>query len=82
VTDFQLYDVPTTCRACGAEFVGKAFVPQGATPRFGLCPPCQAVDDEKMARLKQPPKDHGRRKPEPEQRVADRRYAQRRWEPE
>ena len=78
MTDFTLYDVATTCRECGTEYQAKAFLPQGTEPRFGLCPPCMAVDDAMLARLKQPPKNHGRSKAEPEPKTP---YRQTRWEP-
>jgi hypothetical protein len=85
--DFQLYDVLTTCRECATQYTGKAFLPPSAEPRFGLCPPCKALDDEHMAKLKQPPKSHGKVKavePDPRTGTDRRRYPTRqtRWEPQ
>lgn len=42
---FELYDVPTTCRTCKAEFTGKAFKPADGQQRFGICESCAAVED-------------------------------------
>jgi hypothetical protein len=73
MTDFPLYDVANTCRECGTEYPAKAFLPQGTEPRFGLCPPCMALDDERQAKLRQPPKNHGTpdRRAQEDRRVPD-----------
>jgi hypothetical protein len=86
MTEFTLYDVPTTCRDCAAEFTGKAFLPPSAEPRFGLCPPCKVLDEERLARLKKPPRSYGKTKtaePDPRPDTGRRQWPtkQRRWEP-
>jgi hypothetical protein len=55
VGDYTLYDVPTTCRDCGTEFVGKAFQPADERKRWGVCAPCTAIAE--MPKLPPKPKD-------------------------
>jgi hypothetical protein len=45
VGEFTLYDVPTICRGCQVEFIGKAFKPADGAKRFGWCASCQAIED-------------------------------------
>jgi hypothetical protein len=53
--DFELYDVPTTCRECLKEWVGKAFKPADDKKRWGTCAACLALLD--APKLPHPPKD-------------------------
>jgi hypothetical protein len=85
MTDFPVYDTTGICRECNREYPAKCFaIRTGDNPIRGFCLECQGADDARLARLKQPPKDHGIKTPraEPEQRRQVRRSTtQRRWEP-
>lgn len=43
MTDFDLYDVPTICRECDTEYIGKAFQPSDGKPRWAVCDVCAAL---------------------------------------
>lgn len=61
VGEYTLYDVPTICRECKAEFVGKAFKPADERTRWGVCPACATVAE--APKLPQKPKDLDLRPP-------------------
>lgn len=60
MTDFEVFDVPTTCRQCGEEYLAKSFLPADDKPRFGLCPVHLAEDEQKMAVLHKLPGSYPR----------------------
>lgn len=66
--DYTLYDVPTTCRDCGTEYVGKAFKPADDRKRWGQCGNCGQPSTS--PKLPHPPKD------------ADLQPPRRIWEPD
>jgi hypothetical protein len=45
ISDYTLYEVPTICRDCGVEWIGKAFKPADDKQRYGWCESCMAVRD-------------------------------------
>lgn len=53
--DFTIYEVPTTCRDCGTEYVGKAFQPADERKRWGQCEACGYAAI--APKLPHPPKD-------------------------
>ena len=55
IGDYTLYEVPTTCRDCGAEYMGKAFQPADGRKRWGQCEGCGAIAE--APKLPAPPKD-------------------------
>lgn len=65
MTDFELFDVTSTCKLCGVEFQTKAFVKDLDTPRVGLCDDCYQADVKRMDGLtKHHPRAGQSRKPD------------------
>jgi hypothetical protein len=85
MTEFQLHDTTGVCRDCGRDYPTKCFALRTAdNPVRGFCPECQVLDDQRIAKLKQPPKSYGKapKAAEPERRThPPRRTTERRtWE--